>query len=56
MRALMRQYHDATMDLTDASLVVTAEGLNLRRIFTLDSHFHAYRIHGTDAFEVVPLR
>ena len=39
----MRQYHDAPMDLADASLVVAAERLNLRRIFTLDSHFRAYR-------------
>jgi uncharacterized protein len=47
MRTLMRQYHDAPMDLADASLVVAAERLNFRRIFTLDSHFHAYRIDGT---------
>jgi hypothetical protein len=52
----MGQYHDAPMDLADASLVVVAERLRLRRIFTLDSHFHAYRIEGTYAFEIVPLR
>jgi uncharacterized protein len=56
MRTLMGQYHDAPMDLADASLVVVAERLRLRRIFTLDSHFHAYRIEGTYAFEIVPLR
>jgi predicted nucleic acid-binding protein len=55
-RTLMRQYYDAPMDLADASLVVTAERLRLRRIFTLDSYFHAYRIDGTYTFEVVPLR
>ena len=54
MQVLMRQYHDAPMDLADASLVVVAEQQNLRRIFTLDSHFQAYRIHGTSPFEVVP--
>ncbi len=54
MRTLMQQYHDAPMDLADASLVVTAERLNLRRIFTLDRHFYAYRINGTYPFEVVP--
>lgn len=54
MRELMRQYHDTPMDLADASLVVAAEQLNLRRIFTLDSHFYAYRINGTQPFEVVP--
>jgi predicted nucleic acid-binding protein len=42
------------MDLTDASLVVAAERLNLHRIFTLDSHFYAYQINGTQPFEVVP--
>jgi uncharacterized protein len=54
MRVLMRQYRDTPMDLADASLVMAAERLNLRRIFTLDSHFHAYRINGTHPFEVVP--
>ena len=54
MRTLMQQYHDAPMDLADASLVVAAERLNLRRIFTIDGHFHAYRINGTQPFEVVP--
>jgi len=54
MRTLMQQYHDTPMDLADASLVTTAEQLGLRRIFTLDDHFHAYRINGTHTFEVVP--
>ncbi|HET6384490.1 MAG TPA: PIN domain nuclease [Armatimonadota bacterium] len=54
MTALMAQYSDTPMDLADASLVVAAEGLQLRRIFTLDGHFRAYRIHGRHAFEVVP--
>jgi len=54
MRVLMRQYRDTPMDLADTSLVVAAERLNLRRTFTLDSHFHAYRINGTHPFEVVP--
>lgn len=54
MRVLMRQYHDTPMDLADASLVATAERLDLLRIFTLDSHFRAYRVHGDQAFEIVP--
>jgi predicted nucleic acid-binding protein len=54
MRALMRQYRDTPMDLADASMVAAAERLELQRIFTLDSHFHAYRIHGAQAFDVVP--
>lgn len=54
MRTLMRQYRDSPMDLADASLVAAAEKLNLRRIFTLDDHFYAYRINGTHPFTVVP--
>jgi len=41
------------MDLADASLVATAETLGIRQIFTLDSDFYVYRLHGTDAFEVI---
>lgn len=54
IRALMRQYRDTPMDLADASLVVAGEELELARIFTLDSHFYAYRIQGRSAFEVIP--
>ena len=54
MRVLMQQYQDAPMDLADASLVVAAERLHLRRIFTVDRHFHAYRIDGTHPFDVIP--
>ncbi|ETX06452.1 hypothetical protein [Candidatus Entotheonella palauensis] len=50
----MQQYHDAPMDLADASLVAAAEQLRLRRIFSLDRHFHAYRIDGKDSFDVNP--
>lgn len=52
--ALMRKYADAPMDLADASLVTAAERLNVRRVFTLDRHFRAYRIADVQAFEVVP--
>lgn len=54
MRSLMRQYRDSPMDLADASLVIAAEQLGLRRVFTLDAHFRAYRIHGEHAFAVIP--
>ena len=54
MRELMEQYRDIPMDLADASLVATAETRRLRRIFTLDSHFRAYRLRDGSAFEVVP--
>ncbi|HEY3266111.1 MAG TPA: PIN domain-containing protein [Armatimonadota bacterium] len=54
MASLMKQYRDAPMDLADASLVAAAEALGASRVFTLDSHFRAYRIKGTEAFEVIP--
>jgi hypothetical protein len=50
----MQQYQDAPMDLADASLVAAAERLQLRRIFTLDRHFYAYRIDEKHPFDVVP--
>ncbi|MCX6381292.1 MAG: hypothetical protein NT023_17760 [Armatimonadetes bacterium] len=54
MRSLMAQYQDTHTDLADASLVAAAETLRTRRIFTLDSHFFAYRLANGDAFEVTP--
>jgi uncharacterized protein len=54
MIELMREYSDAPMDFADASLVSAAEQTGLRRIFTIDSHFYAYRINGKEQFEVVP--
>lgn len=42
---LMEQYADHPMDLADASLIVAAEALNTRKIFTVDRRdFTAYRI------------
>lgn len=51
---LMEQYADRPMDLADATLVAVAEERNDRRMFTLDSDFHVYRIRGRQRFEVVP--
>jgi predicted nucleic acid-binding protein len=39
MYELMGQYRDVPMDLADASLVVTAETLNLRQIFYFGFRF-----------------
>lgn len=54
MDVLMHRYRDIPMDLADASLVSVAESLHLTRIFTIDRHFRAYRIHDNGVFEVVP--
>lgn len=55
---LMDAYADHPMDLADASLVVAAESLGTRRIFTLDrTDFEAYRLrrgHRHHTFEIVP--
>ena len=54
---LMAQYSNVPMDLADASLVVMAERLKLRKVFTIDrNEFATYRIkrgHGHYAFDVV---
>jgi len=52
MRALMAQYRDAPMDLADASVVVAAEVLSTSKVFTLDRHFHAYRLEDGGAMEI----
>lgn len=51
---LMVKYADRPMDLADATLVALAEEQGHRRIFSLDSDFHIYRIHGRQRFDVVP--
>ncbi len=44
MLEMMDQYLDHPMDLADASLVVAAEYLKIRKIFTFDrNHFTTYR-------------
>jgi uncharacterized protein len=54
MRDLMEKYRDTPMDLADASLVVLAENLNTTLVFTLDSHFRAYRLRDRRAFRITP--
>lgn len=53
---LMTTYADLPMDLADATLVALAEERGARRVFTLDSDFQVYRLHGRQRFEVVPGR
>ena len=52
--ALMTKYADRPMDLADATLVAVAEERNERQIFTLDSDFAVYRLHGRTRFELIP--
>jgi predicted nucleic acid-binding protein len=54
MAALMEKYRDAPMDLADASLVAVAESRALTNVFTLDRHFHIYRMADGSALEIVP--
>ena len=54
MRSLMKRYQDTPMDLADASLVVAADELSLRQIFTLDSDFRIYRLADGGTFQIVP--
>lgn len=55
---LMDVYSDHSMDLADASLVVAAETLATRKVFTIDrKDFAAYRVrrgHRHYAVEIVP--
>ncbi len=54
MVELMDKYHDRPMDLADASLVAAAEKLGARRLFTLDSDFHVYRLADGSALVLIP--
>jgi predicted nucleic acid-binding protein len=53
-QALMEKYADRPMDLADATLVALAEERNERQIFTVDSNFAVYRLHGRTRFELIP--
>lgn len=54
MAVLMDTYRDQPMDLADASLVAAAEHLDVRRLFTLDSHFYIYRLKNGLTLDLVP--
>lgn len=53
LRGLMAKYADLPMDLADGSLVVVAERLGVRSVFSLDRHFLVYRPRHVPAFEVI---
>jgi len=53
-RAYMERFRDQPCDYADATLLIAAEATGIRRVFTIDRHFHAYRLTNGDALEVVP--
>ncbi len=53
MARLMETYRNVPMDLADASLIVTAERRALRRVFTIDTDFHVYRLADGSALEII---
>ena len=53
MAVLMEQYNDTPMSLADASLIATAESLELRSVFTFDSDFYIYRLIDGSALEII---
>ena len=53
MATLMQKYSDRPMDLADASLVAVAESRSSRRVFTIDSDFHIYRLSDGTALDIV---
>ena len=54
MRLLMTKYKDRPMNLADASLVVAANALGVRRVFMTDGDFLVYRTEENKPCEVVP--
>lgn len=54
MAELMSKYRDIPMDMADASIIVAAEYLKMKLVFTLDSDFYIYRLKNGSALEVVP--
>lgn len=51
---LMGKYHDCPMDFGDATLVLLADCLRTRRVFTLDERdFRVYRAARSRHFEII---
>jgi predicted nucleic acid-binding protein len=49
----MSRYQDHPMDLADATLVAISESRGWRKVFTLDTHFYAFRLSDASALEVI---
>jgi predicted nucleic acid-binding protein len=52
-RTMMEEYGDHPMDLADATLVAVADFRGLRKVFTLDTHFFAYRLRDGSVLDVI---
>lgn len=50
---LIEKYRDTPMDFADATLVLAAENLKIKKIVTLDSDFYVYRINDSESFDVL---
>ena len=50
----MDRYQDVPMDFADASLMAVIEEDGADRIFTVDSHFHAYRLSNRRVLRILP--
>jgi predicted nucleic acid-binding protein len=50
---LMEKYQDLPMDLADATLVAAADYRNLRKVFTLDTHFFAFRLRDGSVLDIL---
>ena len=48
---LTRKYHDRPMDYADATLVVIAERIGIRKIISIDSDFDIYRLAEKEPIE-----
>lgn len=49
----MERFRDQPCDYADATLLVAAEETAIRLIFTIDPHFHAYRLAGGEALSIM---
>jgi len=54
IQIMMTEYADSPMDLADASLVAKAETMGVHTLFTIDRHFHAYRLADGGCLQIVP--
>jgi predicted nucleic acid-binding protein len=50
---IMERFRDLPCDYADATLIVAAEDIGLKIVFTLDSHFHAYRLINGESLTVL---